>query len=74
MCAYMETRDFYLSYYNFMHQYILILNKESLNLKKKNKKMEIVWSPFQDNEFILYGNNILFYRINSLDNSISKIS
>lgn len=35
--------------------------------------MEIVWSPFQDNEFILYGNNILFYRINSLDNSISKI-
>jgi len=75
MCAYIETRDFfYLSYYNFMHQYIFILNKESLNLKKKNKKMEIVWSPFQDNEFILYGNNILFYRINSLDNSISKIS
>ncbi len=39
MCAYMETRDFYLSYYNFMHQYIFILNKESLNFKKKNKKI-----------------------------------
>ncbi len=31
--------------------------------------MEIVWSPFHDNEFILYGNNILLYRIISIENS-----
>jgi hypothetical protein len=31
--------------------------------------MEIIWSPFHDNEFILYGNNILLYRIISIENS-----
>lgn len=35
--------------------------------------MQLLWSPFRDDEFILYGNSILFYRISSFDSTLSTV-
>lgn len=37
-----------------------------------NTDKQLLWSPFNDDEFILYGNNILFYKITGFDGSFNR--
>ncbi len=41
-------------------------------MQNPNTDKQLLWSPFKDDEFILYGNNILFYKITGFDSSFNR--